>query len=253
MDTSPFGKLSAELRIAIYELVISQPAAVTMRHDDVQKSFTPNAGHGPDANMFAVTRICRLFTRETAGLVYKMNNFRFEVTNVNNPFAELNQFQSLLSIEDAQLLRPALVLPLAMHYGAIGFRLPPSPVQTHDDRVDYYTLPQCLDALLTEISDDSSRALCIHLDCSIGLRGYSGNASIKIGLGVELDLQNFTATACDELDSPNQLDNLTMTWDTPEAARILYVGNSELYGFLSHFGASKTFLKDHHQNWLSSL
>ncbi|KAK3625645.1 hypothetical protein LTR56_015414 [Elasticomyces elasticus] len=252
MDTSPFGKLSAELRVAIYKLVISQPSAVTMRHDGVQKCFRPDAGHGPDAIMFAVTRVCRLFTTETAGLVYKLNVFRFEITNVNNPLAGLDQFQSLLSTEDAQLLRPVLVLPLAMGYGTVGFR---PPAQTDDHREAYDTLPQCLDALLTEFGDDSSRSLRIHLDCSVGYRGYAGNASVKIGLSVELDLQNFTATACDELDSPNQLDTLDtliMTWDHPEAARILYVGNSELYGFLNHFGASKTFLKDHQQS-LSSL
>ncbi|KAK5738771.1 hypothetical protein LTR17_005706 [Elasticomyces elasticus] len=115
MDTPLFGKLSAELRVGIYELVISQPAAITMRYDDVQKCFLPASGHGTDASMFAVTSVCRLFRRETAGQVYTLNVFRFEVTNVESPFAKLDQFKSLLSTEDAQLLRPVLVLPLALY------------------------------------------------------------------------------------------------------------------------------------------
>ncbi|KAK4897278.1 hypothetical protein LTR27_004798 [Elasticomyces elasticus] len=115
MATPLFERLSAELRVVIYELVISQPTAVTMRHDDAQKVFLPDAGKGPDANMFAVTSVCRLFRRETAGLVHTLNAIRFEVANMESPLAELSRFQSLLSIEDARLYRPVLVMPLAMH------------------------------------------------------------------------------------------------------------------------------------------
>ncbi|KAK5696775.1 hypothetical protein LTR97_008079 [Elasticomyces elasticus] len=226
MATPLFERLSAELRVAIYELVINQSSAVTMRHDDVQECFYPDAGHGADANLFAVTRVCRLFTRETAGFVYKMNVLKFEVTNVKNPFAELDQFQSLLSTEDAQLLRPVLVLPLAMYYGAIGLRL---PAQTDDPGLGYVTLPLCLDALFTELSAEPSRPLRIHLHCSTAYKGDTSNTSMKTGLSFELDLQNFTTTVCDELDSLDQFDALTMTWDNPQVARILYVGNTELY------------------------
>ncbi|KAK5704752.1 hypothetical protein LTR17_021617 [Elasticomyces elasticus] len=245
MESSPFGKLSAELRVAIYELVISQPTAVTMRHDDVRRSFSPDAGHGADADMFAMTRVCRIFTKETAGLVYKRNVLRFEVTNVKNPFAELDRFESLLSTEDAQHLRPVLVLPLALHTGIIVFHAPGQ--EPYGPRVHDSSLLQCLEALLTRASGKSCRPLRVQLDCGIVYKGHEKESGSKVDLSLDLDFQKFTGIVRDELTSPFGTDDLFMTWRDHQLAELLCQLNEELYGFLEHFGASKAFLKEHHR------
>ncbi|KAK3072598.1 hypothetical protein LTR53_006508 [Teratosphaeriaceae sp. CCFEE 6253] len=124
MDASPFGTLPAEMRNQIYEMVVTQPEAVNLRYDSVCHQFFATAA-SPDSattitddrNMFAITRVCRVFRAESTALVYAVNTFNFQSPPPpharglqRDAFIELDKFVSLLPARCARLLKPTLIV-----------------------------------------------------------------------------------------------------------------------------------------------
>ncbi|KAK3072618.1 hypothetical protein LTR53_006482 [Teratosphaeriaceae sp. CCFEE 6253] len=118
MENSVFGRLPAELRDAVYELVIRQPGPVTLRHDAQLRKFVPGDDATAMPNMFAITRVCRAFRAECSALVYSCNQFRFPAPpdqkkcdgfSSRRPFKGLDAFIALLPAAHSLLLQPTLV------------------------------------------------------------------------------------------------------------------------------------------------
>ncbi|KAK5677816.1 hypothetical protein LTS10_009699 [Elasticomyces elasticus] len=115
MDTSPFGKLSAELRNQIYELVIYKPTSIAVHYDASAARFMSRFGTTGDekaANSFAISRVCRAMRHECTGMIYSGNSFEFTVVDLKNPLAELDTFRTLIGPKNARLLRPSIILHL---------------------------------------------------------------------------------------------------------------------------------------------
>ncbi|KAK3072623.1 hypothetical protein LTR53_006487 [Teratosphaeriaceae sp. CCFEE 6253] len=135
MEASPFSTLCAELRNEIYEHVVSQPEAISLRYDPGRGQFfatvassRPATTMTDDPDMFAITRVCRVFRAESTALVYAVNTFNFQ-TRPPSPdigmeraaFHDFDKLVSLLPAPCARLLQPTLVLDCRLP--GVGFFL----------------------------------------------------------------------------------------------------------------------------------
>ena len=96
MDASPLGKLPAELRVAIFELVLRHPSGISIEIDQGDLKLNSPS---PGSHLLALPSTCRQARSESHAIFWRDNHFRFTVWAFNDVL-EPREIQQVEAIGD---------------------------------------------------------------------------------------------------------------------------------------------------------